>query len=248
MVDAKEVRALRAEEQWERYDTICVGRGASRIAPSWFETFADFVNADSLVWGDGTRTRTVGTSYCNQSGDAEDWAQRVYQSGIDFEAPSGFLGFEDVGIEAGLMQQVWIRDLPEMMAVTVTVQDLDAMLLVPAGHMPSAAGVSGQSMNGAGFLVGDAGQRGTGDMRNTWTWPRPLDIPAKSKLAVSARIDSPIKEFLRGLDTIPTAKNVVIPAAPPLVTKTVEYRNWYRIRVWHRGPRFVQLRGARSAG
>lgn len=247
MVDTAQVRALRAEEQWLRYDTICVGRGASRISPSWFENFADFANADSLVWNDGTRTRQVGTSYCNQSGDTEDWAQRVYQSGMDFEAPSGMLGYEEVGAEAGQLQQIWIRDMPSMMAASVILQDTDTVLLVPAEHLPSSAGVSGQSMNGAGFLVADAGQRGTGDTRNTWTWPVPLDLAAKSKIAVSARIDTPIREFLRGLDTVPTAKFVVVPAAGGGV-KQVEYRNWYRIRVWHRGPRYVQLRGARSAG
>lgn len=247
MVDTAEVRKLRAEEQWERYDTICVGRGAKSISPSWFENFADFANADSLTWNDGTRTRQVGTSYNNQSGDTEDFAQRIYQSGIDFEAPSGMEGYEEVAAEAGMMQQIWIRDMPSMMSVTVTLQDTDAVLLVPAHHMPSSAGVTGAQNNGAGFLVSDAGQRGTADMRNTWTWPLPLEIAAKSKLSVSARIDTPIREFLRGLDTLPTGKVITVPAGPNL-SKAVQYRNWYRIRVWHRGPRFVQLRGARSSG
>lgn len=246
MVDAAQVRSLRAEEQWERYDTICIGPGARDVNGSWFDNLADFAEADSLVWNDGTRTRQVGLAYCNQSGDTEDWAQKVYQSGIDFEAPTGILGAEAAAIEGGALQQIFMRDLPEMMAFSIVVQDTDTMLEVPGGHMPSAAGVSGQSMNGAGFLIADAGQRGTGDLRNTWSWPNPLELPAKSKIRVQARIDRPIREFLRQLDTVPTTKTLVVPDGTG--TKTVTYRNWYRIRVWHRGPRFVQLRGARSSG
>ena len=243
-------RGLRAEEQWLRYDSICIGPGAKEVSQSWFNSFAEFADADSLTWGDGSRTKQVGLSYCNQSGQSEDWAQRIYQSGVDFEAPPGILATESQSIDSGAMQEIFMRMLPEMMAFRVTMQDLDDVLIVPGGHLPSVSGVSGQSMNGAGFLIADAGQRGTGDMRNSWTWPEPLEVAAKSKLTVSARVDNPLVGALRGLVSVPGTKTLTVVdnlADPPVVTQ-VQLRNWYRIRVWHRGPRFVQLRGARSAG
>ena len=69
-------------------------------------------------------------------------------------------------------------------------------------------------------------------------------------LTVSARVDNPLVGALRGLVSVPGTKTLTVVdnlADPPVVTQ-VQLRNWYRIRVWHRGPRFVQLRGARSAG
>lgn len=241
-------RGLRAEEQWLRYDTICIGPGAKLVNATWFNTFAEFADADSLAWNDGSRTRQVGLSYCNQSGDTEDWAQRIYQSGIEFQAPPGQLEAEGAALDAAILPEIFTRMLPEMMAFKVTMQDLDDVLIAPGAHLPGVTGVSGGFADGAGSTLFDAGQRGTADLRNSWTWPEPLEIAAKSKLAVSARIDNPIKEFLRSLTTLPGTKSFIIPAVAPLTNQTVFLRNWYRIQVWHRGPRFVQLRGARSAG
>lgn len=240
-------RGFRAEEQWLRYDTICIGPGAKQVNATWFENFSEFADADSLTWNDGSRTRQVGLSYCNQSGDTEDWAQRIYQTGVDFEAPVGILGAESQSADAGAMPSLFMRTLPEMMSFTTTLQDLDDVLIVPGGHLPSVSGTSGTSQAGAGFLFNDAGQRGTADLRNSWSWPEPLEVAAKSKITVRARIDNPIKEWLRQLATVPGTKNIPIVGAggEPQITT---FRNWYRIRVWHRGPRYVQLRGARSAG
>lgn len=244
------IRGARAEEQWLRYDTICIGPGASRVHQSWFEDFQDFANADSLTWNDGTRTRQVGLAYCNQSGDTEDWAQRIYQSGVDFLAPPGILGSEAQVAEAAVLPELFLRELPEMLAMFVNMQDLDDVLLLPGSHLPGVTGVTGATFNGAGFLIADAGQRGTADMRNSWSWPEPLEVAAKSKLVVRARIDQPIRPFYQQLNGVPGVKTVTvnIPSDEgPSIARQIEYRNWYRIRVWHRGPRFVQMRGARSA-
>lgn len=242
-------RGLRAEEQWLRYDTICIGPGAKAINSTWFENFSEFADADSLTWMDGSRTRQVGLAYCNQSGDTEDWSQRIYQTGIEFMAPPGIAEGETVALDSAVMPEIFTRLLPEMMSFRVIMQDLDDVLIAPGSHMPGIAGVSGGFADGAGSTLFDAGQRGTGDIRNSWTWPKPLGVPAKSKISVNARIDNPVKGFLRSLTTVPGSKSFVIPAALPITGfQTVTLRNWYRIMVWHRGPRFVQLRGARSAG
>ena len=120
------------------------------------------------------------------------------------------------------------------------------MLEVPGIHLPAGVGTTGAGNAGAGVLNSIPGHTGTADNRNTWSWPEPLEVAAKSKIIVSARIDEPILAWLRQLDSLPAQKDIPIVGADGEIDNTV-YRNWYRIRVWHRGPRYVQLRGARSA-
>jgi hypothetical protein len=66
-------------------------------------------------------------------------------------------------------------------------------------------------------------------------------IAAKAKLTVRAYIAQPIKDLLAaipgpGLSLYPNGTGGY-----------VEKPNWYAIRVTFRGPRYLQLRGARSA-
>lgn len=246
-------RKVRAREIWLRYDSIVIGPGASRISSKWFENFADFANADNLVWFDGSRTKSDGLAYCNVSGDTEDWAQMIYQSGIEFIAPIGAAGFDAVGIEnVGIMQNLFVNELPKRMSFRVNVMDTDDIATAPGIYYPPGVGTSGQTGLVSSAISFQAGQTGSPEVRNTWSWPEPIEIPARSKITMEARIDKPIGAFLQQLDLVPGSKTIPVPAGgftsqgPAL--KDVPLPNWYVIRCWHRGPRFVQLRGARTAG
>ena len=255
MVDAsteEAVRQLRSREQWVRYDSIVIGPGANNINPKWFNDFASFADADSLVWFDGSHTKSDGIAYSNLSGDTEDWAQLVYQTGIEFIAPLGLNGFDSSTQEGGgFVQNEFVSELPRRMAFNFSVGDTDQVLLVPGTYVPGGAGSSGQYGQNAGTLTSTAGQQGQPDPRIVWKWPEPLKLPAKSKITVSARIDKPIKSWLQSIPAgIPGSKAIdfVVPGAgASTVTVPTTLDNWYVIRVWHRGPRYVQLRGARSA-
>lgn len=240
------LRDVRSEEPWIRVDTICIGKGAKNIDDGWFENFADFANASELIWFTSGRTKKVGQALCNLSGPSEDYAQRIYQSGVEFIPPIGFQGFEENVADSGFMQSLWVQDLPNMMSTAWKLQDVDNILICPAIHQPAGTGVSGQVQNGAGSLFSIAGQTGDANLRNTWGWPQPLGIPAKSKIEVAMTIANPMKDFLRDLpDELPAQAQ--IPTTENNELKLVPFDNWYKIRVWLRGPRYVQLRGATSA-
>ncbi len=55
-----------------------------------------------------------------------------------------------------------------------------------------------------------------------------------------------MRDWLLQLPISPGTKNIpFLDNNNELQRSTLD--NWYKIRVWHRGPRFVQMRGARSA-
>lgn len=236
-------RGMRAEESWERVDTVVIGPNARDVDSGWFNTWEEFAKASKIVWG--VERRDAGDSFSNLSGPQEDFSQLIYQSGIDFIAPPG-IGALDTQILDTIMPEIFMRMLPESMAFQVQQANTDDVLNVPGSHLPGVAGVTGATLNGAGSLVLDAGQRGTADVRNSWQWVKPLQVPAKSKLQVIGRVDGEMRDFLLSLPISPGQKNVPFLDSNNELSQAV-LRNWYRIRVWHRGPRFVQLRGARSA-
>jgi hypothetical protein len=242
------LRKVRSEEQWERYDTIAIGPGASAINTGWYENFRDFANASNLIWFTSGRTKSVGESFCNLSGQDEDFAQRVFQSGVEFLTPPGLAGFEDNIGDAGFLQTLFTQELPNYMRFGVKMSDVDNVLRIPGSHLPAGYGVSGMAMGGAGSLFTIAGHTGDANIRNTWSWPHALGIPAKSKIEFNATIDDPFKTFLRNLPTTLPGQAQIPTTDENGEFALVPYDNWYRIRIWNRGPRYVQLRGARSAG
>lgn len=246
-LNVENLRKVRSEEQWLRYDTICIGKGASAVDKGWFENFRDFANASNLVWFTSGRTSTVGESFCNLSGQSEDFAQRIYQSGIEFIAPPGLLGLTSNLADGGVAQTLFTEELPNYMRFNVKVQNVDEVLSVPGIHMPAGVGVTGQNASGAGALFTVAGHTGDANLRNTWSWPHALGIPSKSKIEVNARIDDPLKAWLLSLPTSLPGSTDVPATDDNGEVNTYALENWYRIRIWHRGPRYVQLRGARSA-
>lgn len=240
-------RKVRSREQWLRYDSIVIGEGARDASPSWYNTFAEFAEADALNWFTGSRTRQVGLSYSNIAGDTEDFAQMIYQSGIEFIAPLGALNAASQGLEnVGVLQNLFVNELPKRMAFTVRMMDTDDVLIAPGIHMPGGVGNSGQTGFIQSAISFSAGQTGTPEVRNTWSWPEPLEVPARSKISLSARIDRPTRTLLQQFDTLPGTQVYPVEDANGEF-RFVEQPNWYVIRVWHRGPRFVQLRGARTA-
>ncbi len=172
----QEARGMRAEEQWLRYDTICIGEGAKDMDAGWFNTWDAFAKSSKIVWG--VDRKDAGDSYSNLSGPQEDFAQVIYQSGVDFLAPIGMSGIESQLLDA-LMPAIFMKELPNQMAFHVQQANTDDVLVAPGGHMPGVTGISGAQFNGLGAALLDGGQTGTADIRNSWQWPSPLQVPAK---------------------------------------------------------------------
>jgi hypothetical protein len=244
----EQVRDLRSREQWIRYDSCVVGPGAREVDPSWFDTWAQFADADRIIFGNGKRNSNVGSAYTNQGSEREDYAQDIYQSGIEWVAPVGIHDYEQDSSDAMLMPLVFTRELPNRVSIKAVIADTDTNVIAPAIHWPASVGTTGQATDDSANNATMPGQTGNVDLRSAWSWPEPVRIPAKGLFSVEMRIDQPWKRALLSLVNSP--KNKVINVPPPLGGNgfaIVEVPNWYVIRVWHRGPRFVQLRGARSS-
>lgn len=248
---AQVIRDTRVAEQWERYDSVVIGPGARDIDSGWFNDWASFAAADKIEFFK-QRASSVGDSYSNQGTERTDFAQDFYQTGIEFYAPAGLGELETDLLDQMIMPLFFVRELPNRMPFRVKIADADEIALFPGSHAPSGYGVTGVEASQAPAPMMSPGQQGDAHVSNTWKWPEPVMVPAAGRISVIARIDTPAREFLRQLDGCPGSKNMPPcgAAQASLNNEPVEsilYPNWYMIRVFFRGPRYLQLRGARSA-
>jgi hypothetical protein len=206
-------------------------------------------NAESLLFNAGQRSANVGLAYTNQSSEREDFAQDIYQTGVEFFSPPGILELEQDNTDALLMPLIFTQEIPRRSSFQIKMADTDTIALMPGIHVPAGVGTSGGATVDPGANVTPSGVQGTPDVRNTWNWPEPIKIPAQGQYTMRMRLDQPWKRCLLALVNSPKSKVIPIPPAQPGQEPAGEIicPNWYTIRVWHRGPRYVQLRGARSA-
>lgn len=240
-------RNMRAKQPWVRYDSVVIGPGATQLGRgTWFDNWAQFAAADNLTFNDGSRTRTVGVEYCNQSGDTEDWRQDIVETRIEFFSPPGLFGNETDALDNGIFQSIFAQEFPRRIWAEVRLGDTDTYLEVPCVMLPSNLGVENSVQGLGGLPVTVGGHTGQADFRTGWQWPRALKIPAKSKIFVTLRIGRPLRQLLQGIPAAPGSSlfNVIGENGEPT---TVAMPNFYTIRVSHWGPRYLQLRGALSA-
>lgn len=238
---AQLIRDTRVAEQWERYDSIVIGPGAADLDDGWFNDWAAFANADELQWF-SRRAGAVGQSYTNQNTERTDWAQDIFQTCIEFISPPGIGGREGDILDEQIFPMLFTEMLPTMMPFRIRLAESDDISLAPGNHYPAGFGTSGASLDASGAPSMLPGSNGEPHVSNTWKWPEPVMLPAQGKITVLARIDNPIRGFLANFVGSPGSK--VIPG--PNQTD-FNLANFYQIKVTHRGPRYLQLRGGRSA-
>lgn len=236
----KHLLATRVGEQWERTDSICIGPGCRDQDDGWFNTWAEFAAADELVWYSG-RSSNVGKSLANQLTERTDWAQDIHQSLIEYIAPPGLSDFESDPNDGFVTPQLFVQQLPNFMNFRVQLAEADDMTLSPGSHFPSGFGTSFTDNDGAAAPSTFAGNQGAVDVFQGWKWPEPLRLAAKSKITIIARIDQPYRGFLTSLPG-PGFKEI-----PDGNGGIVRLPNQYVIRCTQRGPRYLQIRGARSS-
>lgn len=235
-----DLRKVRAAEQWERIDTIVIGEGAQNFDRGWFNTWAQFANADTLQWFNGRNSNVPG-SYVNQYSERTDWAQDIYQTLIEFLAPPGIGDIEEDQNDAQIVPTLFTQELPNAMGFSIRLAETDEIAQAAGSHFPSGFGVSYPSSSGAAAPSVFAGNQGEPTVHNGWKWPDPIRLAAKSKIQVIARVDHPLRPMLQTLPG-PGAKLV-----PDGQGGQIRLPNWYKIRITMRGPRYLQLRGARSS-
>lgn len=239
------IRKTRVAEQWERYDSVVIGPGANAIDDGWFNTWADFALADELTWFT-KRNGGVGASFTNQKTERLDYAQDIFQTGIEFIAPPGLGDRESQILDEQIAPLMFSAMLPAQMSFRVKLADADEIALAPGNHFPAGYGVAGGLVDAAAAPVLLPGTNGQAHVSNTWKWPDPVMLPAQGRIAVFARLDNPLRAALAqlsgvGADATPGHKIIPGPNGDILMP------NWYVIKVFMRGPRYLQLRGARSA-
>lgn len=235
-----ELLKTRAAEQWERTDSIVIGPGARDVDDGWFNTWTEFAEADELVWFNG-RSTNAGKSLVNQLSERTDWAQTIHQSLVEFIAPVGMSDIETDPNDGFRTPQLFVQLLPQYMPMQVKLSDTDGIALSPASHFPSGFGTSYPVQDGAAAPSAFGGNQGDPVVTQGWKWPDPVRLAAKSLIQNIAKIDQPMRRFLAALPG-PGFKQF-----PDGQGGTVLLPNWYIIRCTHRGPRFLQLRGARSS-
>lgn len=240
--DARLVRHFRAQEQWERYDSVVVGDGAATQARGWFNNWNNFAQAQNLQWFSG-RDAGVGPSYTNQEGERTDWAQDIYQVTVQFIAPPGIADLETDPNDA-LNSPTLFMMLANALHLRVILSESDEIASAPADHFPSSFGQVNLLANSQATPVFSMGTNGEAIVSNSWKFPEPIMLAAKSKITVRGTIDRPILQtFMNILG--PGFKNIPTGRAAP--NDFILQPNWYVIRVTMRGPRYLQLRGARSS-
>jgi hypothetical protein len=131
--------------------------------------------------------------------------------------------------------------MANQLTLTTRLSESDEIAEAPASHYPSGYGVAYPSISAAAAPVTIAGTNGEPFVGNAWKWPEPLMLAAKSKITVTGAIDDPLKSALR---TLPGPGFRRVPNGDGTYT---EIPNYYVIRITFAGPRFLQLRGARSS-
>lgn len=240
VTNAATVRRLRNREQWERFDTIMVGPGAAGVTKGWFETFKDFARVSQVMWFQ-SRDSNVDAAYTNQRSERYDYAQDLYNFNLEFLASTYDAEFDSLGSSAKAMQNIWCQELPKALGFEVLLADADIIAQGPATAFMAGRGNIGGYATDTGAAMVNGGINGTPNKENGWTFPEPIMIAAQAKLTVRAYIAQPIKDLIQAME------GPGVSLYPDGRGGYVEKPNWYGIRATFRGPRYMQLRGARSA-
>lgn len=237
---AAEIRRMRAEEQWERVDSVVVGQGSQQLTRGWFDDWGGFSAADQLQWFSG-RDTGAGPAFTNQTTERTDWAQDIHHVAVEFISPPGIADIETEAIDGQTTPLLFTQMLPSMMSLRVVLADSDEIAKAPANHFPAGFGTSYPLVSGAAAPTTFGGNVGEPVVSNTWKFPLPVMLAAKAKITVIGQIDQPIRA---ALSAIPG------PGFKSLPNKAGGFfllANWYQIKITLRGPRYLQLRGARSS-
>lgn len=240
IVNAAEFRNARVAEPWQRYDTVVIGEGAQDVDRGWFNTWADFANASKISWFVG-RASGVGDSYTNTPDARTDFAQDIYQTNVEFLCPVGFGDLAEDVLDGGISQQLFTYQLPTEMPMRVKLAGTDEIAIAPANHFPSGYGVAQSVLDQSAAPSVLPGSQGMPHVTNNWTWADPILLAAKSLISVEAVLDRQSRALFGAL---PGPGVIQVPTG---AGTTYALPAWYKIRITMAGPRYVQLRGARSS-
>ena len=237
--EAIKVRGLRAQEWWQRYDSVVIGPGARDRSRGWYNSWADFANASTIKWFGGREG--AGLEYTNQERERTDWAQDLFFTNVEFITPSAPGDTYTEPNDAEVMKYLFTGDLANQLTLTTVLAESDEISKAPAIHYPAGWGNAYAALGSVSSPTVLPGTSGEPNINNAWKWPEPIMLAAKATLQVNGILGSPLRDVLGNLPG-PGFRSI-----PDGNGGFVEIPCWYVIRITFSGPRYLQLRGARSS-
>jgi hypothetical protein len=237
---------LRNREQWLRYDSVQIGPGARGEDPGWYDSWAQFAQAEQVELFSGAR-QGVNKAWSNSS-EREDYAQLIYGMYAEFTAPVCDLRQLTNPLDQDLARW-WTSEIPRGTYLTVQLQDTDNILRIPATYAPAGHGPTEVRTDGAAAPTLNPGNSGAAQWRECWQWPIPIGVPAVKRVQCTLKFDRRIFQRLQFITNAPgfTVWTAINPLDPQQ-TLVIPIQNRFSVRVGFLGPRYVQLRGAASQG
>ncbi len=236
----------RAQEPWLMYDSIVIGRGAKDKVNSWFNTWGEFAKqVNKLEWF-GKKRDGVPDWASNITGEREDFSLYFYQFGVELIAPMSGVAEQTASPDVAFMPMQFAYLLSTYMSLSMTQANTDVTLQLPTAHAPGGVGVDARRVDGAATPAAIPGSNGQLIISNSWHFAAERAIPRQGSWNVKGVIDEPAADFFKELGATagggPGFQQLVI--SDPGVVRNVLLPNWYVIRLWFRGKRNAQLRGA----
>lgn len=239
---AQVLRDVRVEEFFLYYDSVVIGPNASRTDRGWFDTFADFANADRVEWFSG-RSSAVGKSYSNTNFERRDIAYGIDHVAVEFICPPTAREYVEQGAEAHAIPSLFVDSLPSQLALTMEIQGVDTILEAPARRIGAGAGVTQKLADQLGIGAYYPGINGGQSNTDILHFPETVMVPASNQIAIAGKIDAPLRPLLANYDQTPGYDN--FPGFP--AGEFNRNPRWYVIRVVFLCRRRLQVRGGRQA-
>jgi hypothetical protein len=233
----------RAAEPWLLYDSIVIGPGAKEQVPSWYNTWAEFAKALGKLVFFGQKRQGAPDWATNVGGEREDYSMFFYQYGIEMIPPMAGNSAQTSVLDAQFMPMEFPSILATYASVELKQASTDVVLKLPTAHAPGAVGIDARRIDSAAIPAVIPGSNGQLMISNSWHFAEERAIPRQGSWDVTMKIENPAEDFLKSIPATagPGFKQVALPGDPIVI---LEFPNWYVIRMWFRGKRHTQLRGA----
>lgn len=230
----------KVRQPYLKYDSVLIGPQAKDLDTGYYNDWTSLARSGTLRWFTD-RTGGVPNWASSQQTDRSDWAFEVYQAGIEFYAPSVNALFNS-NVTDLYMPEIFTTQLAQQMDFEWKIADVDYVLKVPGVHAPAGVGPSGivYDSSPAGVVMG--ANNGEPIVSNSWKFPDPLRISTRTTISVESRIEQPLNQLFSGISG-PGFKSY--PNGDPAGT-SIRMPNYYWIRVWLRGARYIENIGARG--
>lgn len=241
----EQLEGLRDSGPWTMVDSIRVGPGMAGLSRGWFNTFAAAAQPTYWQFFLGRDTTAIGP-WCNRTTERNDYAMRIYRIGLEFHVPPVFRAYADEAADT-VWPYKWLMELPQNLQITAKIAGVDELLTLPAIAMPGGVGVSQQSSDVAASGFINPGNNGWPVWSNQFDLPEPIGVPAGAQFKLEGLLDGNFKDFMAAYVACPG--NQVFPGCDPDdPAATVTQPLIFSVRAYAWGRRYVQLRGARTAG